>query len=204
MTDAIYWFDLAGVGVFALSGALAAARNKMDIVGFFVVALVAAIGGGTLRDLILGQTPVFWIHDPSYLYVCLGVAGFTFFWAHKVASRFKILVWADAFGLALFAIIGTQKAIDLNLNIPSALMMGVLTATAGGIIRDILCAEIPLILRREIYALAALAGSATFLAATHLELPSSTALILSLAATMIVRGPAIQFGWSLPTYNKNS
>ncbi len=200
MTSAIYWFDLAGVGVFALSGALAAARKNMDIVGFFVVALVAAIGGGTLRDLILGQVPVFWILDPYYIYVCLGVAGFTFIWAHKVASRFIILVWADALGLALFAIIGTQKTIDLGLNIPSSLLMGVLTATAGGIVRDVLCAEIPLILRREIYALAALAGSATYLTAHHFEASSSVSLILSLSATMLVRGPAIQFGWSLPTY----
>ena len=108
MENVIYGLDLLGTFVFAVSGALAAARKQMDIFGFLVVAMAVAVGGGTVRDLVLDTGAVFWIKDANYLYVIALAAGFTFFWAHKVSSRFKVLVWADAFGLALFALIGTS------------------------------------------------------------------------------------------------
>ena len=203
MMQTIYAFDLLGTAVFALTGALAAARKEMDIFGFCVIALAPAVGGGTIRDLILGLSPVFWVRDPNYLYVCLAVAVMTFFFAHKVSSRLKLLIWADALGLALFAVIGAQKAVDLGYAPIIAITMGVITATAGGMIRDILCTETPLILRREIYALAAMAGSVTYVVTDQLDLADPIPLVAGFVAALAVRGPAIYFGWSLPVYRRD-
>jgi len=200
MGSVIYGLDLLGTFVFAISGALAAARKQMDIFGFLVVAMAVAVGGGTVRDLVLGAGPVFWVQDANYLYVVALAAVFTFFWAHKVSSRFTLLVWADAFGLALFALIGTQKALAFGVEPVIAILMGVVTGTFGGMIRDVLCGEVPLVLRREIYALAAVTGSAVFWGTVTLGLTGVFPLILGFVATLAVRGPAIVFGWSLPVY----
>lgn len=204
MSNAIYIMDLFGVMVFALSGALAAARKQLDVFGFVIVGLAPAIGGGTLRDVVMGATPVFWLIDPNYLYVCAATAICAFFWAHKVTSRFKILIWADAFGLALFAIIGTQKAMAWELPIAGQLAMGVMTASFGGMLRDILCAEVPLLLRKEIYALAALAGSAVLVVATSYFGPGNLAFFLSFATTFAIRALAILRGWSMPIYTRQT
>jgi uncharacterized membrane protein YeiH len=202
MSEPLFWLEIAGTIVFALSGAMAAARKNLDIFGFLVVALAPAIGGGTLRDLFLGVTPVFWIEQNVFLYVCFGAAIFTFFWAHKVASRFSLLIWCDAFGLALFAVLGTEKALQTGASDLVAVIMGTLTAIAGGLIRDIICGEIPLVLRREIYAMAAIFGSSIYLLAWTLSQSPALSLALGFAATIIVRGAAIKYGWSLPIYKR--
>ena len=163
MAELIFTFEILGTIVFALSGAMAAARKNLDIFGFLVVSLAPAVGGGTLRDLFLGITPVFWVEQNIFLYVCFAVAIFTFFWAHKVASRFNLLIWCDAFGLALFATLGAERALAHGASDLVAVIMGTLTAIAGGLIRDIICGEIPLVLRREIYAMAAIFGSSIYL-----------------------------------------
>lgn len=200
MIETIYAFDLLGTAVFALTGALAAARKEMDIFGFCVIALAPAVGGGTVCDLVLGLSPVFWVRDPNYIYLSLIVAVLTFFFAHKATSRFTVLVWADAMGLALFAVIGTQKAVDLGYASIIAIAMGVVTATVGGMVRDVLCTETPLILRREIYALAAMAGSGTYVIVHHFGGPDVLTMLAGFVAALAVRGPAIHFGWSLPVY----
>jgi len=202
MESLIYSLDLIGTFVFAISGALAAARQKMDVFGFLVVAMSVAVGGGTVRDLVLDSGAVFWVKDANYLYVIALASVFTFFWAHKVSSRFTVLVWADAFGLALFALIGTQKALTFGAEPVIAILMGVVTGTFGGMIRDVLCGEVPLVLRREIYALAAVAGSAVYWGCVTMGLEGAPALALGLVATLAVRGPAIVFGWSLPVYRR--
>lgn len=190
--------DMLGVVVFAISGGLAAARKGMDIFGFVVVAMAPAIGGGTLRDLLL-ERPVFWVAEPVYIMLCIGAAVLTFIAAHHIAARFRALLWADAVGLAVFAIIGTQKAMTAGVAPLIALMMGVMTAAAGGIVRDLLCGEVPLILRREVYAVAALLGSAVYLGLSKLGLPRP-ALYGSFFTTFLIRMLAIRYGLSLPAF----
>ncbi len=151
--------DLFGVAVFAVTGALVASRKQMDIVGFALLATVTGIGGGTLRDLLLGFSPVFWVHQPIYVVICVAVAGLVFFTAHVPESRYRLLLWLDALGLSVFCVVGADKAMEAGTGAFIAIVMGVITATFGGLVRDVLGGEIPVILRKEIYASAALAGS---------------------------------------------
>ena len=142
--------DWLGVIVFATSGALVASRKQMDIVGFALLAIVTGIGGGTLRDILLGQLPVFWVREPAYLGTCVLVAAVVFFTAHIPQSRYRVLLWFDALGLALFAVTGAERALLAGTGPGAAVAMGVITATFGGVIRDVLGAESPVVLSREI------------------------------------------------------
>ena len=201
MIGLLYFADLAGVAVFAISGALAAARRQMDIFGFIVVALAPAIGGGTVRDLLL-DTPVFWIVDPAALYVAIVAGAATYFSANLLNSRYQALLWADAFGMALFSIIGASKAATLGAPFIVATAMGVMTAVMGGIIRDILCGEIPLIFCREIYAIPAALGSVAYLGGIALGYTNPTAAIAGFLIALIIRAMAIRRGWSLPVFSR--
>ncbi|MFC0241903.1 trimeric intracellular cation channel family protein [Rhodopseudomonas telluris] len=191
--------DWLGIVVFAVTGALVASRKQMDIVGFAMLGTATGIGGGTLRDVLLGL-PVFWVHEPAYLATCVVVAGVAFFTAHIPHSRYKALLWLDAIGLALFAVTGAEKAVLAGANGIVAVAMGVVTATFGGIIRDLLGGEIPVILRREIYVTAALIGAVTFVVlmafGASRELSTAAGFIIAL----LVRAAALQRGWSLPRY----
>jgi uncharacterized membrane protein YeiH len=158
LDSVVHWLGVLGVAVFAASGALEASRRQMDVVGFALVATVTGVGGGTLRDLLLGLSPVFWVEAPGYVLLCAAVAVLVFFTAHLVESRFKVLLWADALGLALFCATGAERALAAGASGVVAVMMGVMTATVGGVVRDVLCAQVPLILRRELYATAAAAA----------------------------------------------
>ncbi len=189
--------DILGVAVFAVTGALVASRKQMDIVGFAFLGTVTGIGGGTVRDLVLGQTPVFWVKEPIYLLVCVGCAGLVFAAAHVPRSRLVLLMWLDAVGLALFCVLGAEKAL-LHGPVVAA-TMGVVTAVMGGMIRDILGGESPVILRREIYATAALLGAVTYLLVL-LVAPRDLALLAGFTAALALRGMALRNGWSLPTY----
>jgi uncharacterized membrane protein YeiH len=192
--------DLFGVAVFAVTGALTASRKQMDIVGFALLATVTGIGGGTLRDLVLGAQPVFWVREPVYVVLCLGVAVVVFFTAHIPESRYRLLLWLDALGLSFFCVAGADKALTAGADWLIAVVMGVITATFGGVVRDVLGGEIPVILRREIYATAALAGAAVSvgLAAAGLDLGLSA--LAGFAVCLTIRGLALQWGWSLPVY----
>jgi uncharacterized membrane protein YeiH len=189
--------DLIGVAVFAVTGALVASRKQMDLVGFAFLGTVTGIGGGTVRDLVLGVTPVFWVREPSYLLVCVVASVVVFFVAHMPRSRLVLLVWLDAVGLALFSVLGAEKALAHGPVVAAA--MGVVTAAMGGIIRDILGGESPVIFRREIYATAALLGSVVFLVAL-LVAPREPALLAGFLAALALRSLAIQRRWSLPVY----
>jgi uncharacterized membrane protein YeiH len=197
ISAAVSLLDLLGVAVFALTGALVASRKQMDLVGFAFLGTVTGIGGGTVRDVVLGQTPVFWVSDPLYLLVCIACSVLVFFTAHVPRSRLVWLVRLDAVGLALFAVLGADKALAHGPVVAAA--MGVVTAVMGGMIRDILGGESPVILRKEIYATAALAGALVYLTAL-LVLPRDPALLLGFLAALGLRGLALGRGWSLPTY----
>lgn len=193
-------FDWLGVAVFAATGGLVAARKQMDIVGFALLATATGVGGGTLRDIALGQLPVFWVGRPVYLAICIGIAVLIFAAAAALQSRLRTLLWLDAMGLALFAVTGAKAALDAGAGGLVAIVMGVVTATFGGIIRDLLGGDVPVILSREIYVSAALLGAAVFVAGSSGGLPTTAALVAGFLAGFTLRAAALAWGWSLPRY----
>lgn len=192
--------DYVGVATFAVSGSLAAGRKQMDPVGFVLVATVTGIGGGTLRDLLLGRQPVFWIEQPAYVAICVATAIVMFFIAERVDARGKTLLWGDAVGLAVFAVIGAEIGIAAGAHPLIAAVMGVITATFGGMIRDVLCGESPLILQGEIYATAALAGGIVYVMVDDLVPAKWIAVVAGVGIALSIRGAAIIFHLSLPTF----
>lgn len=192
--------DGFGLLVFATSGALVASRKQMDIVGFALLGTVTGIGGGTLRDVLLGLTPVFWIQTPATLVICVAVSCLVFFTAHIPQSRLRLLLWFDAIGLALFAVTGAERALLAGAGPVAAVTMGVITATFGGIIRDVLGGESPMILAHEIYVTAALLGATVFIGLVSIGVPHEAALATGFLAGFALRGAALHFGWSLPRY----
>ena len=200
MNLVIEYLDYFGVMVFAVSGALAAARARMDVVGFALLGIVTGIGGGSLRDILLGRLPVFWINEPLYILLCVLAAVVTFFSVPVIASRLRLLLWADAVGLALFAVVGTQTALAADAPPMIAALMGVVTATFGGIFRDIICRETPLVLLKEVYVTAALAGALTYVGLLTLALSPGLALIAGCAVTFAVRGLALIYHLTLPVF----
>jgi uncharacterized membrane protein YeiH len=197
---AVAILDWSGVIVFAISGALVASRKQMDIVGFALLGTATGIGGGTIRDVLLGTKPLFWIDAPAYLIACVVISGVVFFTAHIPQSRYKLLLWFDALGLGIFAVVGAEKALLMGAGSTVAIAMGVITATFGGILRDLLGAESPVVLSREIYVTAALAGAATFVAGSAVGLHREVAVVMGLLIGFGLRGAAIQRRWSLPRY----
>lgn len=197
--NAITLLDYAGVAVFAATGALAASRKQLDVIGFVFLACVTGIGGGTFRDLIL-RIPVFWVGNRDYLVVCAAVAVVVFFTAHRFESRYKLLLWLDAIGLAAFAVIGAAKGLAITGSPVVAIVTGMLTATFGGILRDLLAGEPSVLLRPEIYVTAAVVGSAVFTLGEVADLSAPIPGALGFLAALAVRGGALRFGWSLPAY----
>ncbi len=202
MDTLIQALDLLGVAVFAASGALKASQKQLDLFGFILVATVTGIGGGTLRDLLLGIPPVFWVAQVEYLGICAASGVVVFFVAHRLRSRQRWLVWADAIGLATFSVVGTQVALSVGTPVAVAVVMGVMTATFGGVIRDVLCGEVPLILRREIYATAAALGALVYVMAIGATASEPLSVALAFAGALTARGAGIIFHLSLPSYRK--
>jgi uncharacterized membrane protein YeiH len=200
----IYILDLFGVAVFAISGALVAGRKQMDLFGVVVLAVVTGIGGGTLRDMLLGLTPVFWIYDPAYIWVAALTALATVYLSRHMRLSRRVLLNADAFGLALFCVIGAEKALGVDAPPLIAVLMGVLTGVFGGIIRDVLSREVPLIFTRDIYATAALLGSSVFVALSYLEAPRTLAILLAMACALALRLAAIRYHMALPVFSLSS
>lgn len=194
----LYLLDLLGTAAFAASGAWAGIRRRMDLFGVLVLGLVTATGGGTLRDILLGDFPPFCLKDETYFYVSIAVA-LTVFCLHRhLAFLQHPLLYFDAVGLGTFAVIGTGKAMSFHLGFLGAVLMGVMTATAGGVVRDVLSNQVPLILRREIYASACLAGGALLFLLHRTPLPSSLAALTAAAAVICLRLLAIHHRWALP------
>jgi uncharacterized membrane protein YeiH len=200
MNFLIHLFDLFGTAVFAITGALAAGRKRMDIFGVVVLGCVTALGGGTLRDVILGRYPVFWISDRFYLAVSAVAAFATFL----VSRRFKlpemVLMTADGVGLAVFTVVGFQKGFQETHVSSIAIVMGLTTGVVGGIIRDLLSGEIPLILRREIYASASLCGAVLLALLSYLHLSNSLSVSAALLSTLVIRLAALHWNLSLPLF----
>jgi len=194
---ALEWF---GIAIFAVTGALVASRKRMDIFGFILLGAATGIGGGSLRDLMLGQLPVFWVKAPALLAICIAVSAATFFLAHIPESRYRALLWLDAAGLSLFCVVGADKALQAGAGSFIAIAMGVVTATFGGVIRDILGGESPLILRKEIYVTAALAGASAYVGLIAFGVGNAAATVAGFAACFAIRALALHYHWSLPVY----
>lgn len=197
--SALQLLDYAGVAVFAATGALAASRKQLDIVGFIFLAAITGIGGGTLRDVIL-NVPVFWLSNNAYVLICVAVAILVFFCAHMMDSRWRWLLWLDAIGLAAFATMGAAKGLSITGSPVVAIITGMLTATFGGILRDIVAGEPSVLLRPEVYVSAAGAGAAAYVLADSLTAAPQLSAIIAFLTALAIRGGALWFGWSFQPY----
>lgn len=190
--------DYAGVAVFALTGALAAARDRHDIITFLFFAVVTGVGGGTLRDLLI-DAPVFWLRDPAYLAVG-ALAAVTVWVLGERLARSSALIWIDAIGLAIYAVIGAGKAMMFGVDPLVCVAMGVLTATFGGVLRDVLAGQPSILLKREIYVTAALMAAAAFTALVSLGMAPLWAGGIGALLGFTIRAGAIHFGWAMPAF----
>lgn len=198
----VHFFDVLAAVVFAASGALVASRKGMDVMGFMWLAVITGVGGGTVRDLVL-DVPVFWVQHPIYVSACLMTAVAMHFVSPLVESRHTTLLWFDAFGLALVTVAGTVKALDVGAPALIAIVMGVVTGSVGGIIRDTLGHVPSVILRHEIYVTASVLGACAHVALNALGQGRPSAMIAGILVTFGVRGLAIQYGWSLPIFRES-
>ena len=202
MSQLFYMADLFGVAVFAITGALMAGRKSMDLFGVLVIAIVTALGGGTLRDLILDNHPVSWIRNDIYIVVASLAAIGTVAWVRLTRPiHEKGLLLADAFGLAVFTVIGTEVAMQHNVPHSTAIIMGVMTGVAGGVKRDVICNEIPLIFQKEIYATACIAGALVFIGMRTLGTPHWLDTAVAMLTVLFIRLAAMHWHIGLPRFH---
>ncbi len=195
----IHAFMLLAVAVFAASGALAAGRLKLDVIGVCVLAMVTAIGGGTLRDVLLGRHPIFWIADPSFIVACLAATAVTWFWVRSYAPPDRALIYADAIGLAFSAVSGAQVAENLHMSGLIIILMGTITGCAGGLIRDVLSAQIPLIFRKsELYVTTCIAGLMAYVLLRRFDLTPAIAGSIGAAVILALRLASLRWKITLP------
>jgi len=197
--------DYSGVTLFAYSGGMLAARKELDPCGAAILGAVTGMGGGTLRDVLLGRLPVYWVDAPEYLWLALTGALFGYYtspWAQSLATRRAALAWADAVGMSAFCVLGATAGLAVGAHWSIALLTGVMSAAFGGLIRDIIVNDVPLVLRAEIYALAALAGAGAYVLAIALGIGAGTAAVGAALLAFVIRGCAIAFNWTLPPIGK--
>ena len=194
------FLDYASVAVFALTGALVASRAQLDIVGFIFIASLTATGGGTLRDVMLDRD-VFWIVDPMMLGVATVAAVIVFFAAHLLESRYRAILWLDACALAVAVPAGVAAALGQGMEWPVVLIMGMVTGCMGGLLRDVVCNEVPLVLKQgELYVSCAFAGGLAVILAGMAGIEGGVALLICAGVTLTLRAGSLIFGWRLPVY----
>ena len=199
----VHFFDILAAVVFAVSGSLVASRKRLDLMAFIWFAVITGVGGGTVRDLIL-NVPVFWVQNPIYVSACLLTAVLMHFVAPLVESRYRTLLWFDAFGLALVTVAGTVKASDVGAPGLVAIAMGAVTGCVGGILRDTLGHVPSVLLGREIYVTASVLGACTYVAGNALGVSRLPAMMAAFVMTFTVRSLAIRYGWSLPAFREST
>ncbi|WP_300565563.1 trimeric intracellular cation channel family protein [Flavobacterium sp.] len=197
-----YLLDIIGTMAFAMSGVLTAMNKKMDPFGVFIIAFVTAVGGGTLRDVMIGRTPVGWMNDLNYVYAIL--TGFVLAWIfRKKLDRLRTSLFVfDTIGLGVFTLVGLQKGIDIHLHPVICIALGTITACFGGVIRDILCNDIPVIFRKEVYATICIIGGMVFFGLRKLHLNNDILYLLTSLVIIIIRLMAVKFNWSLKPIEK--
>jgi uncharacterized membrane protein YeiH len=198
----VHFFDVLAAVVFAVSGALVASRKGMDVMGFMWLAVITGVGGGTVRDLIL-NVPVFWVQNPVHVSACLVTAALMHFIAPLVESRYKTLLWFDAFGLALVTVAGTVKALDVGAPALVAIAMGAVTGSVGGIIRDTLGHVPSVLFRHEIYITASVLGAAAYVELHRLDFGRPPAMIAGFLVTFVLRSLSMTRGWTLPVFRES-
>ncbi|PCH49566.1 MAG: hypothetical protein COC22_06400 [Flavobacteriaceae bacterium] len=202
--EIFYILDILGTFVFAISGALVAMQKKFDPFGIFIIGFVTAVGGGTLRDILIGHQPIGWMQNMIYVYTIILAVILAILFRNKIKYLSKSLFLFDTIGLGIFTIIGTKVGINLNLNPIISIALGTMSGAFGGAIRDILCNEIPVIFRKEIYATACVFGGITFILLTHTQLPQNIIYFFTITMVIAIRIIAVKFHLSLPTfYQKN-
>jgi uncharacterized membrane protein YeiH len=199
----VHFFDVLAAVVFAVSGSLVASRQRLDVMAFMWFAVITGVGGGTVRDLIL-NVPVFWVQNPIHVSACLVTAVVMHFIAPRVESRYRTLLWFDAFGLALVTVAGTVKASDVGAPALVAIAMGAVTGIVGGILRDTLGHVPSVLLSREIYVTASVLGGCTYVGLNGLNVGRLPAMVAGFLVTFGVRSMAIAFGWSLPVFRESA
>ena len=191
--------DIIGTMAFAMSGALTAMNKKMDPFGVFIIAFVTAVGGGTLRDVLIGRTPVGWMLDLKYAYVIIAAVILSIIFRKKFDRLRTSLFLFDTIGLGVFTLIGLEKGINIGLHPMICIALGTITACCGGVIRDILCTEIPVIFRKEIYATICILGGTVFFLLRKLNLDNDILYVVTSLVIILVRLMAVKYKWSLPT-----
>ncbi len=195
------FLDYGSVLVFALTGSLVASRAQLDLVGFFFFGCITAVGGGTTRDVLLDRHPVFWVDTPSYLVIACAAALFVFVTAHLIESRYKWLLWLDALALAIAVAAGAGVAYSLDNSAVVVVVMGIVTGTMGGLIRDVVSNEVPLILKKgELYVTCAFVGSVALVLASSYGLEDNLAAVICAVVVFTLRAGSIVFKWRLPVY----
>jgi uncharacterized membrane protein YeiH len=197
-----YSLDLIGTMVFAISGVLVAMSKKLDLFGIFIIAFVTAVGGGTLRDVLIGRTPVGWMFDLNYIYII--TAGFLIgaIFKRKLDYLRKSLFLFDTIGLGVFTLIGIEKGVEAGLHPIICIALGTTSASFGGVIRDILCNEIPVIFRDEIYATACIAGGCTYFLINMTTIPENANYVITALVVIVIRLMAVYFKLKLPAAYK--
>lgn len=197
----IGFLDYAAVIVFAITGALVASRAQLDLVGFAFIACLTAVGGGTIRDLLLDRNPIFWIAEPTYLGAAAIAAVITFFSAHLLESRLRAIIWLDSLALAVAVPAGAGVAMSLGQSPSIVILMGIVSGCMGGLMRDVVVGDVPVVLKQgELYVTAAFAGAFTVVL-LQMYLPDIPyPLIFGAGMTWVLRAGSIFFGWHLPVY----
>jgi uncharacterized membrane protein YeiH len=203
MESYFHWFDLLGIAVFAISGTLAAWRKQMDGFGVIVLASVTAIGGGTLRDLIL-DVPVIWINNNSYFYaIFIAAVGTILLVRNRLTVPHNTLQLFDALGLAFFVIMGTQKGLDNGTSTLVAIMLGTMSGVCGGMIRDVLCREVPMVFRGELYAVTCIVGGGVYTGLLALGSAQLIAMLCGMTALLLLRLAAIKWQLTIAVFSKH-
>lgn len=198
-----YTLDILGTIAFAISGVLIAINKKMDLFGILIIAFVTAIGGGTLRDILIGQTPVNWMMDMTFTYVILGSAVFAIVLRHKINYLRTSLFLFDTIGIGLYTVVGVEKGIGAGLHPIICIALGTMSACFGGVIRDMLCSEIPVIFRKEIYATACILGGLSYFLLRKLPIDPDVVFVIAGAIVIVVRLIAVKFKVALPSIYKS-
>lgn len=195
----VFVFEIIGTFVFAVSGASTAAAKKFDILGIAIIALVTAFGGGTLRDVMIGEQPVSWMRDMTYIYTIILAVVLSFFFLPQLMKLRRTLFLFDTIGLGMFTILGIEKSLAFGLSPVVSVMMGTVSAVFGGVIRDTLCNTVPLIFSGKIYATNCIAGGLVYLVADHAGLDQSINMVCTVALIIVLRTLALKLNWALPT-----
>lgn len=196
--DIIYVIDILGTFAFAISGALVASKKDFDLFGVIILAFVTAVGGGMLRDILINSHPINWIGDLNYIYTILIAVVCTFLFKSKIAPLRKTFFLFDTIGISVFTLLGLQKGLSLDLPAIVAIIMGMVSAVFGGVIRDVLSREVPLILKKEIYASACLSGGLVYLLLKKLQVPDDLNFISSAIVIIIIRTVSVVYHLELP------